>query len=125
MKDVKEQLGRLREAMFNAVISGLPLNSFYFQATKQTLSPTVASWEVTISGGNSHPTPQPLHSPPHQKGSWSAGREIWKVPKALGVKEAVGTHRKEGRMVPLKTGLLASNRKRTKWWPEVVGQVRN
>ena len=62
---------------------------------------------------------------PHQKGSWSAGREIWKVPKALGVKEAVGTHRKEGRMVPLKTGLLASNRKRTKWWPEVVGQVRN
>ena len=45
--------------MFNAVISGFPLNSFYFQATKQALSPTVASWEVTISGGNSHPTPQP------------------------------------------------------------------
>ena len=116
--------------MFNAVISGFPLNSFYFQATKQALSPTVASWEVTISGGTSHPTPQPLSSPPlpsppHQKGSWSAGREIWKVPKALGVKEAVGMHRKEGRMVPLKTGLLATNRKKTKWWPEVVGQVRN
>lgn len=97
---MKEQLGRLREAMFNAVISGLPLNSFYFQATKQTLSPTVASWEVTISGGNSHPTPQPLHSPPHQKGSWSAGREIWKVPKALGVKEAGGRTERRGGWSP-------------------------
>ena len=90
--------------MFNAVISGLPLNSFYFQATKQALSPTVASWEVTISGGKSHPTAQALPSPPHQKGSWSARRERWKVPKAFGMKKAVRTHRKEGRIVPLEDG---------------------
>lgn len=111
--------------MFNAVISGLPLNSFYFQATKQALSPTVASWEVTISGGNSHPTPSPSPPLPTKRVHGLLEERYAKYREPLAWRRQWGGTERRGEWSLLKVGLLVTNRKRTRWRPEVVGQVRN